>query len=105
MRLTTVHTTSGTQVARLDNDRLTALDAPDVGSLLINQNWRAIAEATPVTGNLGSLHDASLALLIPKPPKIVCVGINYADHVAEMNAPTPERPTLFAKFARARRSP
>jgi acylpyruvate hydrolase len=101
MRLTTVHTTSGTQAARLDNDRLTALDAPDVGSMLINPDWRAIAEATPVTGDLGSLHHALLAPLIPKPPKIICVGINYADHVAEMNAPPPERPTLFGKFARA----
>jgi acylpyruvate hydrolase len=101
MRLTTVHTTTGTQAARLDNDRLTALGALDVGSLLVNTDWRAIAEATPVTGDLGSLHDASLAPLVPKPPKIFCVGINYADHVAEMNAPTPAQPTLFAKFARA----
>jgi acylpyruvate hydrolase len=101
MRLTTVRTTSGTQAARLDDDRLTALDALDVGSLLTNPDWRAIAEATPVTGDLGSLYDASLAALIPRPPKIICVGINYADHVAEMNAPTPEQPTLFAKFARA----
>jgi acylpyruvate hydrolase len=101
MRLTTVRTTSGSQAARLDDDRLTALDAPDVGSLLGNPDWRAIAEETPVTGDLGSLHDASLAALIPRPPKIICVGINYADHVAEMNAPTPEQPTLFAKFARA----
>jgi len=101
VRLTTVHTASGTHAARLDSDLLTALDAPDVGSLLINPDWRAIAEATPVTGDFGSLHDALLAPLVPKPPKIVCVGINYADHMAEMNAPTPERPTLFAKFARA----
>jgi len=98
MRLTTVRTPSGTQAARLDNDRLTAVDAPDVGTMLKKPGWRAVAEATPVTGNLGSVHDASLAPLIPKPPKIVCVGINYADHVAEMNAPTPEQPTLFAKF-------
>jgi acylpyruvate hydrolase len=101
MRLTTVRTTSGAQAARLDNDRLTALDAPDVGSLLSNPDWRAIAEARPVTGDMGSLHDALLAPLIPKPPKIFCVGVNYADHVAEMNAPTPAQPTLFAKFAHA----
>jgi len=101
MRLTTVRTTTGTQAARLDNERLTAIDALDVGRLLKNPDWRAIAEATPVTGGLGSVHDASLAPLIPMPPKIVCVGINYADHVAEMSAPTPERPTLFAKFSRA----
>ncbi len=33
--------------------------------------------------------------------KIVCVGLNYADHVAEGGRATPERPLLFAKFANA----
>jgi acylpyruvate hydrolase len=101
VRLTTVHTASGTRAARVDNDWLSALDAPDVGGVLMNPNWRAIVEATPVSGDLGSLRKALLAPLVRKPPKIVCVGINYADHVAEMKAPTPEHPTLFAKFARA----
>lgn len=29
--------------------------------------------------------------------KIVCVGLNYADHAAESNAPTPQEPILFMK--------
>jgi len=33
--------------------------------------------------------------------KIVCVGLNYADHVAEGGRPAPDRPMLFAKFANA----
>ena len=32
------------------------------------------------------------------PSKIVCVGLNYADHIAESRAATPERIVLFAKF-------
>ncbi len=32
------------------------------------------------------------------PGKIVCVGLNYADHVAEGGRAAPERPLLFAKF-------
>jgi 2-keto-4-pentenoate hydratase/2-oxohepta-3-ene-1,7-dioic acid hydratase in catechol pathway len=31
--------------------------------------------------------------------KIVCVGLNYRDHVAEGGRPAPDRPLLFAKFA------
>jgi 2-keto-4-pentenoate hydratase/2-oxohepta-3-ene-1,7-dioic acid hydratase in catechol pathway len=31
--------------------------------------------------------------------KIVCVGLNYADHALEGGRPAPERPLLFAKFA------
>ncbi len=33
--------------------------------------------------------------------KIVCVGLNYADHAAEGGRATPDRPMLFAKFANA----
>lgn len=34
---------------------------------------------------------------IPDPSKIVCIGLNYADHAAEQNKPLPETPLLFAK--------
>ena len=30
--------------------------------------------------------------------KIICVGLNYADHIAEMNRPTPEFPVIFTRF-------
>jgi 2,4-didehydro-3-deoxy-L-rhamnonate hydrolase len=33
--------------------------------------------------------------------KIVCAGLNYADHVSEGGRAVPERPLLFAKFANA----
>jgi 2,4-didehydro-3-deoxy-L-rhamnonate hydrolase len=36
-----------------------------------------------------------------EPGKIVCVGLNYRDHVAEGGRATPSRPLLFAKFANA----
>ena len=32
-------------------------------------------------------------------PKIVCVGLNYADHTGESNQEPPKAPVLFAKFA------
>ena len=38
---------------------------------------------------------------LPKPPKIVCIGLNYSDHAAESNLPIPETPTVFAKFQTA----
>ena len=33
-----------------------------------------------------------------RPGKIICVGLNYADHIAESRAQAPERIVLFAKF-------
>lgn len=35
------------------------------------------------------------------PGKIVCVGFNYREHVAEGGRPGPDRPLLFSKFANA----
>lgn len=35
------------------------------------------------------------------PGKIVCIGLNYRDHLAEQGLEPPSRPTLFAKFANA----
>ena len=35
------------------------------------------------------------------PGKIVCIGLNYRDHLAEQHLETPPRPTLFAKFGNA----
>jgi 2-keto-4-pentenoate hydratase/2-oxohepta-3-ene-1,7-dioic acid hydratase in catechol pathway len=44
-----------------------------------------------------------LAAITPGGPgeKIVCAGLNYADHVSEGGRTAPERPMLFAKFANA----
>jgi 2-keto-4-pentenoate hydratase/2-oxohepta-3-ene-1,7-dioic acid hydratase in catechol pathway len=38
---------------------------------------------------------------VPRPPKIVCIGLNYSDHAAESNLPIPSTPTVFAKFQTA----
>ena len=43
----------------------------------------------------------TLAAPVPRPPKIVCIGLNYRDHAAESNLPIPETPTVFAKFQTA----
>jgi 2-keto-4-pentenoate hydratase/2-oxohepta-3-ene-1,7-dioic acid hydratase in catechol pathway len=32
------------------------------------------------------------------PDKVICIGMNYADHCIEQNAPIPDEPTIFSKF-------
>ncbi len=46
-------------------------------------------------------EQVSLGIPIPNPGKIICIGQNYADHVAEMKSSLPEYPVLFAKFSNA----
>jgi 2,4-diketo-3-deoxy-L-fuconate hydrolase len=38
---------------------------------------------------------------VPRPGKVICIGLNYRDHAAESNMPIPERPVVFSKFATA----
>ena len=38
---------------------------------------------------------------IPKPRKLICVGLNYRDHAMETGAEIPTVPTIFSKFATA----
>ncbi len=47
------------------------------------------------------LDDVELVAPLTIPGKIVCVGLNYTDHVAEGGRPAPVRPLLFSKFANA----
>lgn len=43
------------------------------------------------------LADVVLEAPIPRPPKIVCVGLNYRGHAAEQKRSPPETPLLFLK--------
>jgi 2-keto-4-pentenoate hydratase/2-oxohepta-3-ene-1,7-dioic acid hydratase in catechol pathway len=45
------------------------------------------------------LDGLMLAPVITDPDKIICVGMNYRDHVAEVGRTVTEKPSLFARFA------
>lgn len=45
--------------------------------------------------------DARIGPAIARPSKIVCVGLNYRDHAAEMGSPVPTEPVLFLKATSA----
>jgi len=38
---------------------------------------------------------------VPRPGKLICIGLNYRDHAAESKMAIPERPVVFSKFATA----
>jgi acylpyruvate hydrolase len=97
MRFATIRTPDGTTAARLDGDVLVPLAATDVGALLADGGGPAAAEragAAPVPAS-----GARFATLIPRPSKVLCVGLNYRSHILETGRDLPEYPTLFAKFA------
>jgi 2-keto-4-pentenoate hydratase/2-oxohepta-3-ene-1,7-dioic acid hydratase in catechol pathway len=48
-----------------------------------------------------ALDSVRLLAPIPRPPKIICIGLNYRDHAAESGQQVPAVPTVFAKFPTA----
>jgi 2-keto-4-pentenoate hydratase/2-oxohepta-3-ene-1,7-dioic acid hydratase in catechol pathway len=56
---------------------------------------------SPPGGERLDLADVTLEAPIPRPPKIICIGLNYRDHAIESNLPIPETPTVFCKFPTA----
>lgn len=46
-------------------------------------------------------EDVHLRAPVPRPGKLVAVGLNYRDHAAEARLPVPDAPVIFAKFATA----
>ncbi|MEU6035925.1 fumarylacetoacetate hydrolase family protein [Actinomadura sp. NPDC047616] len=99
MKLATVRTDEGTRAARLTDDGHVLLDAPDVGALLARDDWADVAASA--RGQARPVAEAVFAPVVPRPGKILCVGLNYRPHILEMGRDLPEHPTLFAKFADA----
>ncbi len=44
------------------------------------------------------LADVKVQAPIPRPGKIICIGLNYMDHVLESGAEVPKAPLIFSKF-------
>lgn len=42
--------------------------------------------------------DVKLEAPVPRPSKIICIGLNYLDHVKESGAEIPKAPLIFSKF-------
>lgn len=78
-----------------------APDLPgDVGELLAlgPAGLDAAARAAEASGAGVALEEVTLLAPVPRPGKLLAVGLNYADHVAETGLETPEFPLVFAKM-------
>ena len=49
-------------------------------------------------GALLPLAEIRLAAPVPRPGKVICIGLNYRDHAEESGMEIPDRPLLFSKF-------
>jgi 2-keto-4-pentenoate hydratase/2-oxohepta-3-ene-1,7-dioic acid hydratase in catechol pathway len=82
---------------------LTVADPPlpaDLGALLAAERagrLAAMAASAPETARV-RLDQVRLVAPVPRPSKIIGIGLNYRDHAAETGQELPAKPTVFAKF-------
>jgi 2-keto-4-pentenoate hydratase/2-oxohepta-3-ene-1,7-dioic acid hydratase in catechol pathway len=66
--------------------------------ITIDPNFALVAKAmqsrNPVTGQMA---DITFRILIERPGKIVCMGLNYADHAKEGGNARPDYPSFFMR--------
>ena len=73
-----------------------------VGSLTeLMEDWAANISAIRRTVNTSTsqldISNCIFACPIPAPRKVICIGINYRDHIAEMGVSAPEFPYSFMR--------
>ncbi len=112
MRLVTFDVGDGPRAGVVEDDRIVdawaLLGEPHRGSL---RELIAAARVEELRGRLGDTgapsHPRSAVRLlapIPDPDKIICIGLNYRKHAAEVGVDVeslPEIPTIFAKYPNA----
>jgi 2-keto-4-pentenoate hydratase/2-oxohepta-3-ene-1,7-dioic acid hydratase in catechol pathway len=108
MRLISYATQSGSRVAGRRGDYFVDLNLADpelpptmrellaLGPAALDRARAAIQAGQP-------LDPQSIRILapVPNPEKVICVGLNYADHAAESGLQIPTEPVIFNKFPTA----
>jgi len=77
--------------------------AGSMGELLSGGNMaleplRSAARTAAESGQPGDVDAALRIAPVPRPGKVVAIGLNYRDHAAELGLDIPEVPLMFAKF-------
>jgi 2-keto-4-pentenoate hydratase/2-oxohepta-3-ene-1,7-dioic acid hydratase in catechol pathway len=92
MRLVTFQPSSGpSQAGILSGNQIKGL-----GTDMLSVIAAGLTEPGP--GHEHQLSAVKLLAPIPRPPKFICVGLNYRDHAAEAKQAIPTVPTIFNKF-------
>jgi 2,4-diketo-3-deoxy-L-fuconate hydrolase len=50
-------------------------------------------------GKVYALEDVTLCAPVPRPGKLICIGLNYRDHAIESKMELPQSPIMFSKFS------
>lgn len=105
MRLVSFHNNGVPAIGVVDGDTVVDLSkaAPelpsDMTAFIAAGAQQAAKQAAANAGDdaKSPLGDLALLPVVPNPPKIICLGLNYADHAAEGGHDLPTYPSLFMR--------
>lgn len=66
-----------------------------LGPSLIDYLENSVAQE----GELLNIKDVSILAPVPKPSKVICIGLNYRDHAIESGLDIPSKPVVFGKWS------
>lgn len=99
-----VNTSDGEVVDLTQAGRSIGVDLPsNTRTLLANPRWKALAEtvadhASETGVRTYDVEDVTTNAPVTDPEKIICVGLNYAEHAEEGDQEIPDEPLLFSKY-------
>ncbi len=99
MKLVTYATDAGPRVGCIDDGEVVPTPGiPDIISLFNDASLENSIEAA-LKGRIDAqpINEVSLLAPIPRPTKIIAIGLNYRDHAEETGQQLPETPILFSK--------
>jgi acylpyruvate hydrolase len=107
MRIATIKTSQGVSLGLKTNygaiRSLPQERSPWPGGLLdlLREGPDALKNAERMLAAAPEIYPSGITFLpvLPAPEKIICAGLNYADHSAESGFKQPDYPTLFPRFA------
>lgn len=94
--------------AMLDSDggiRDLAAIVPDIDGETISPEGLALLAAIDPSTLPKVAADVQLAPPVEQPSKVVCIGLNYSDHAAEVGMDPPSEPIIFLKSGTAYTAP
>lgn len=105
MKLVTYLSAGGPRVAAVRDDGYVDLHGADHRipvsmRALLAEGEPMLKRAQAALAQSEAIPHSSLKLLapVPDPEKIICIGLNYADHAAESGQEIPKQPVVFSKF-------
>ncbi|MEH6758612.1 MAG: fumarylacetoacetate hydrolase family protein [Parasphingorhabdus sp.] len=101
MRLARVTKDGKIGLAAKTGDKVTLAYGADIADLDAHIAAGTLDTAGAKAAAGEAVDEAALTFLPPlaKAGKVICLGLNYADHAAEANLDVPDFPTIFARFS------